>query len=32
MQRRTNEISNGVPTDELSEFSIDTARDLNLVF
>ena len=32
MQRRMNEISNGVPSDEPSEFSIDTARDLNLVF
>jgi len=32
MQRRTDEISNGVPSDEPSEFSIDTARDLNLVF
>ena len=32
MQRRMDEISNGVPSDEPSEFSIDTARDLNLVF
>ncbi len=32
MQRRMDEISNGVPSDQPSEFSIDTARDLNLVF
>ena len=32
MQRRLSEIANGVPSDEPSEFSIDTARDLNLVF
>ena len=32
MQRRIDEISNGVPSDQPSEFSIDTARDLNLVF
>ena len=31
MQRRMDEISNGVPSDQPSEFSIDTARDL-LVF
>ena len=31
-QRRIDEINNGVPADEPSEYSIDTARDLNLVF
>lgn len=31
-QRRIDEINNGVPSDEASEYSIDTARDLNLVF
>jgi phospholipid-binding lipoprotein MlaA len=31
-QRRIDEINNGVPADEASEYSIDTARDLNLVF
>jgi phospholipid-binding lipoprotein MlaA len=31
-QRRIDEINNGVPANEPSEYSIDTARDLNLVF
>ena len=31
-QRRLDEINNGVPSDQPTEYSIDAARDLNLVF